>query len=133
MHVKVSGLEGAALDYAVAHCQGLPIRHDPLEFKSGANAGYWIWEHPIHDLKLACNRIGKEYSPSLLWVLGGPIMERERIALEPTYTTEWVAFVNVAGEPRYACSGSTPLLAAMRCYVATKFGGEIDIPQELLP
>jgi hypothetical protein len=28
--------------------------------------------------------------------------------------------------------GDTPLIAAMRCYVASKLGEEIDIPEELL-
>jgi hypothetical protein len=27
--------------------------------------------------------------------------------------------------------GPTPLIAAMRCYVASKLGDEIDIPEEL--
>ncbi len=28
--------------------------------------------------------------------------------------------------------GPTPLIAAMRCYVASKLGDEVDIPEELL-
>jgi hypothetical protein len=28
--------------------------------------------------------------------------------------------------------GHTPLIAAMRCYVASKLGDEVEIPQELL-
>jgi hypothetical protein len=27
--------------------------------------------------------------------------------------------------------GPTPLIAAMRCYVASKLGDEVDIPEEL--
>jgi hypothetical protein len=29
--------------------------------------------------------------------------------------------------------GPTPLIAAMRCYVASKLGDYIDIPEELTP
>jgi hypothetical protein len=28
--------------------------------------------------------------------------------------------------------GHTPLIAAMRCYVASKLGEEIDVPEELI-
>lgn len=28
--------------------------------------------------------------------------------------------------------GPTPLIAAMRCYVASKLGDEVDIPEELI-
>ena len=28
-------------------------------------------------------------------------------------------------------SGSTPLIAAMRCYVASKLGDEVEVPEEL--
>lgn len=28
--------------------------------------------------------------------------------------------------------GPTPLIAAMRCYVASKLGDEVEIPEELL-
>jgi hypothetical protein len=34
------------------------------------------------------------------------------------------------GEP-YEGTGSTPLIAAMRCYVASKLGDEVEIPKEL--
>jgi len=29
--------------------------------------------------------------------------------------------------------GPTPLIAAMRCFVASKLGEEVDVPQELTP
>jgi hypothetical protein len=28
--------------------------------------------------------------------------------------------------------GPTPLIAAMRCYVASKLGDEVDVPEELM-
>jgi len=34
--------------------------------------------------------------------------------------------------PRYEQRGPAPLIAAMRCYVASKLGNEIDIPEELI-
>jgi hypothetical protein len=32
---------------------------------------------------------------------------------------------------RHLQYGNTPLIAAMRCYVASKMGDEIEIPEEL--
>jgi hypothetical protein len=61
------------------------------------------------------------------WAQGGPIIERENIELGRTQT-EWraqrVDFPCVA-------YGPTPLIAAMRCYVASKLGDTVNIPEEL--
>lgn len=37
----------------------------------------------------------------------------------------WIPFTGVEG------SGPTPLVAAMRCYVASKLGDEVELPEEL--
>ncbi|MNW06473.1 hypothetical protein D3C71_2028910 [compost metagenome] len=38
-----------------------------------------------------------------------------------------------AGESfRCGGDGPTPLIAAMRCYVASRVGDEVDLPEELL-
>lgn len=75
--------------------------------------------------------LGEVYSPSTDWAQGGPIIEREMI--ETLYDTEddpnifWYA--RPVGAVAYQ-EGPTPLIAAMRCYVASKFGDTIDIPEE---
>lgn len=97
--MKTNELTGAALDWAVAKCEGL--LHD-----DGTVSDYW--------------------QPSELWEQGGPIIERERINLEP--------FRNINGEQWSADSewdSPTPLIAAMRCYVASKLGDDVDVPEEL--
>jgi hypothetical protein len=33
---------------------------------------------------------------------------------------------------QWICRGPTPLIAAMRCYVASKMGDEVDVPDELV-
>ena len=62
------------------------------------------------------------------WEHGGPIIEREGIEL--TCTDEWKAFMPFQSIP---CDedGPTPLIAAMRCYVASKLGEDVSIPEEL--
>lgn len=67
----------------------------------------------------------QRYSPSTDWSQGGPIIE----LLKPTSfyywkpTSEWTcAWGN---GPRWR-TGPTALIAAMRCFVASKFGEEVD-------
>lgn len=69
----------------------------------------------------------RSFSPSTKWAQAGPIVERERIELKPTYAG-WAAFL---GNKTFA-NGPTSLIAAMRCYVANKIGDEVEIPDELL-
>lgn len=66
------------------------------------------------------------------WSYGGPIIERERLLIEPEVGHEhtgraWSA-INMEGMVSY---GPTPLIASMRCYVASKLGDEIEIPEKL--
>ena len=42
---------------------------------------------------------------------------------------KWLAYIDHT--PAHA-EGKTPLIAAMRCYVESKLGSEVDIPEELL-
>jgi hypothetical protein len=74
-------------------------------------------------------------SYSTNWAQGGPIIERERIATTPMTPTVgedrtpyW--FANYEGQITYR-DGPTPLIAAMRCYVALKLGEDVSIPEEL--
>ena len=69
------------------------------------------------------------------WAHGGPIIEWEKIELKylgydnPPY---WGALkFSPSKYERRAATGPTPLIAAMRCYVASKLGDEVEIPEEL--
>jgi len=65
------------------------------------------------------------------WSQGGPIIEREAIQLTPDeYTGTWSAYMTNEGEP-YVGTGQTPLIAAMRCYVASQLGDQVDVPEAL--
>lgn len=77
------------------------------------------------------------------WAQGGPIIEQEGIELLCNTTAEeaerfiegshadWRAAKRpIDRNTRYF--GTTPLIAAMRCYVASKLGDEVDIPKGLL-
>lgn len=72
------------------------------------------------------------------WSYGGPIIEREKIGVTPITVTvgddrgkrHW--FANHEDKTDFQ-DGPTALVAAMRCYVASKLGEEVDIPKELQP
>jgi len=63
------------------------------------------------------------YTPSTDWSQGGPIIEREGLTLD-----QWDDYPRWRSGNSY---GTTPLIAAMRCYVASKLGDEIEVPAEL--
>ena len=69
---------------------------------------------------------GRECRPfSTDWAQGGPIIEREGINLSSVAGITWCA----DGPVSVGFYGPTPLIAAMRCYVASKLGNEVDIPE----
>ncbi len=118
MKIKTSELTGAALDWAVAvsDCQQVMSRQTPkrLLLANGDN-----WE--------------ALYAPSTDWSQGGPIIERERISITLKHHGWWAACIyNVNDEPQYGQIASTTLIAAMRCFVASRLGDEVDVPEELL-
>jgi len=60
------------------------------------------------------------------WAAGGTIIERERISLLDQGGDCWLA---ICGWKEVF--GDTQLIAAMRCYVASKLGDEIQIAEDL--
>jgi hypothetical protein len=119
--MKTSELTGPALDWAVAQCESYTCKFD--DEVSGA------WLVPAEPYLFDEMPLGK-FKPSTNWAQGGPIIERERIAIDGDAEdgTSWAASTRDA-----ACYwvGPTPLIAAMRCYVASKLGDEVDVPPEL--
>lgn len=109
--MKTSELQGAAIDWAVAKCKTFDeyLENDlPLHY-SDANGEFVLWK------------------PSTDWAQGGPIIEREGISIGQT-GDGWEATVDGC----IYVFGPTPLIAAMRCYVASKLGDEVEIPNELM-
>jgi hypothetical protein len=111
--MKTNELTGAALDWAVAMC----------ELKTTGDKGALI--HLIGYGKPIPN-----YSSD--WAQGGPIIEREGFCIQP-FKGGWECFVahRLFEDDHHHSKGPTPLIAAMRCYVASKLGDEIDLPKEL--
>ena len=115
--MKTSELIDQALDWAVAKCESLCLGEDLFGLK------------PI----IAAPVFTQRFKPSTDWAQGGPIIERERIELRcwDFHSKPWRA--EIAGsDSELAEYGPTPLIAAMRAYVASKLGDEVEIPEELL-
>ena len=119
--MKTSELSGAALDWAVSHC---------VE---------WSRKFPIMPLRVL------PYSTN--WAHGGTIVEREKISLiwmgfaDEQY---WVGSIDAVRHEHemfngvdvpfeHEARGTTPLVAAMRAYVTSKLGDEVQIPEEITP
>jgi hypothetical protein len=122
--MKTSELTGAALDWAVMKAEG------PDSFAANV---YYDGDTPVCvDDQID---VPEMWQPSTYWAQGGPIIERERIEITPWGPYgEWRARDFYEPSPGVPCAeqyGPTPMIAAMRCYVASKLGDTVDIPEEL--
>lgn len=69
------------------------------------------------------------------WAYGGPIIDRKGITLVhmgDDWRDSWKARMGDGHWQGHEIHGPTPLIAAMRCYVASKLGDEVDVPEELI-
>lgn len=117
MLIKTKDLIGAQLDWAVETLEIARMREEGSHIKE-----WWVQE--------------KQSAPSPYstdWLLGGTIIEREYMGVLPSYDG-WQAMIDLDEgdcmiERNY---GPTPLIAAMRCYLAAKLGDEVEVPDALL-
>lgn len=123
--IKVSEATNTQLDWLVARCEGL--------VPSDYGATYNSWRAP-------------KYTTD--WNQIGPIVDRERMTIRPAYlvgTAEsgeevqqhkgWAAHPppkHYWQTPPWGAHGETLLIAAARCYVASKLGETVEVPGELL-
>lgn len=122
MKIKTSELEGAALDWAVAKCEGW----EPIDY-SGKLANTWVQR--FNKRGVMEYRQPLRYSTD--WTQGGPIIEREKIQINPSISSNAWGSANPSKGQCVWVWADTPLVAAMRCYVASKLGDRIEIPDEL--
>lgn len=119
--MKTSDLTGAALDWAVAKCEGVRL--------SGASLSYQVETHGT------VSRGSAPYAPSQDWGIAGPIIEREWLDVTPwpNESEESYRWQCRQHDSIDTCAfGQTPLVAAMRCHVASKMGDVVEVPNELL-
>lgn len=148
MKIKTSELQGAALDWAVTAATEVQFS----EYRAvkicrfEATTPAWIERENSPGSAPYFHR----YSPSTDWAQGGPIIEREGIQLRSirreghALNGHWLAmkadgntgsmvqWVKRTDWRNHFFEGQTPLIAAMRCYVNSKLGEYVEVPDELL-
>jgi hypothetical protein len=129
MKIKTNELTGAALDWAVAKAEN-----------ASPDTGWLLLG--VCWYKRDEEGVSHLFQPSTNWSQGGPIIGREWIKLFPNVGGAWsaqirhtkshplVAYKVIAGWTNAA--GPSPLIAAMRCYVASKLGGAVDVPEGVI-
>lgn len=121
--MKTSELTDSALDYSVHVAKGNSI----------ASCEYWLEKYADDGRRDLCERYSTD------WAQGGPIIDREignglQLGRKTTGAMSFCFYAEYQGnmwEQLRKHYGQTPLIAAMRCYVASKLGNEIEIPEVL--
>ena len=135
MKIKTNELIGLALDWAAAQAEGRVIHDGDWYGPFARNATLKISRLRSGNIDCLCFISGGVYQPSENWRDGGPIIDREGINLNfmqfdhPTY---WTAHIRTSEKTRFGAWAADPLIAAMRCYVTSKLGEEVDVPEEIL-
>lgn len=111
--IKTSELTGPALDWAASVANGMDV-YIPAYAETP-----WV----------AVRSSTGIYRAALTtdWAQGGPIIERERLEFRQARTGMFASYPG--GQTWF---GQTHLEAAMRCFVASKLGDEVDVPEELV-
>lgn len=148
MKVKVSEATGPALDWLVAVAEHRVLKRSPMGPQGGH--GWWIWEEatsgrggvllgkcvylPVGPRTSPKTRnSGEVYSPSTDWSQGGPLLKSNRISIMQKHDGWWRACIFDLNDDLFCLQlADDPLIAAMRCFVASKLGDEVDVPEELL-
>lgn len=103
---NLAKIEGAALDYLVAKALGHRVQVSP-------------WGE-LEILDAVTGHLVERTDYSTDWCHGGPIIERERIGIVFNGQGRWTAWPTPS-DPTNQMQGRTPLIAAMRAYVAGRF------------
>ena len=115
MKIKITELSGEALDWAVADATGHPVYINAMG--------------QLEDMSPGAEGL---YKPSTDWEWGGPIIDRELISLRFNPIYKYWEALNDSQSFLTGKHGPTALIAAMRCYVASKLGPEVEVPEVLL-
>ncbi len=132
---NVADLSGFALDWFAAKCwysDGRIVRASQYGFIEVANS-------PETDAYF------HRCSLSTDWAQGGPILEKEGIGTvsQANDNSAWVASLAYARKvfrlspidlvySYCTMRGPTPLVAGMRCFIVSRLGDKVIVPQELL-
>ena len=119
MKIKVSTASGPVLDWMVAKLVGKSYVKGDTDYAPDGRIYQRGTAQPT----------GPHYSTD--WAQGGPIIEREKISIRQWTNVPIVHAYMPVDDAEWASDGASPLIAAMRCFVASKLGEEVEVPDEL--
>lgn len=135
MKIKTQKLQGNALDYAVALTNGFlsplfkgEVARVVLQTYAGETKVIWNPKYYGH------NGVD-DYSPSKNWFDAGSVIEGSKISIQFEEGIRSAYFRDkLFCDDGSECwsTGETALVAAMRCFVQSKLGSEVEIPNEIL-
>ncbi len=137
--MKTSELTGAALDWAVAKCERLKGNViEAVRVGELSPSTQWHWGGPIIEREgVSVIQLERESIPDAKGFWQGKYRDQWGAVIGDRHSPEeqhgsqgdyWGRSYHV---DENAVSGPTPLIAAMRCYVASKLGDDVDVPEEL--
>lgn len=134
MKIKLGSETPTQLNWLVAKCEGLQVEIHSTEMilarrlKTLSPEEASTLPRPVPYLVIP----GKGLAAySLDWGIAGPIIERERISVISNYHEIKEGWLAESYDGKVQTFGPTPLIAAMRCFVSSRLGDEVDIPEEL--
>lgn len=115
-------------DDAIQYCH-----HPKMNFVDGSEAiRTWPSDYETHEQCPITELTPEPLSTN--WEQGGPIIEREGIALRRGHSGWWIACtLDINDDEHFMSISHNALTAAMRCFVASKLGDEVEVPEELNP
>ncbi len=117
------------LDYLVAVCEGYSLKDNGEILKCYRDGIF------SYDWNPRYKEDESTWSPTSHWSQAGPIIGREYIGLSCWYDHKSGVFTCWRAEMvggQNASFDTSPLIAAMRCYVASELGDEVEVPEELV-
>ena len=129
MKIRTQDLIGPALDWAAAKAEDNEDCRDPYVTRTRDGMETYVKVTTFSGYET-------DWEPSVDWSQAGPIIEREKITLDYDYDGQGLSLWTARkcafdGTLLWAESGDSPLIAAMRCFVASRLGDEVEIPGEL--
>ena len=116
MKFRTEMLAGKALDWAVAKCDGQPV----------------YWHAKDEAIYMGFGTGDSAYAPSTDWAQGGPIIGQNWISLSNEHDVWTAEIADDAPDGYISATGYTPLVAAMRCFVKSRLGDKVSVPDEIV-
>lgn len=131
--IKIADAPNRVIDWLVAKAEGVQfvLHRGEAAIEEECDPDHHAHEHDFKQWKM-WTFLRYTTDPAQAW----PIIEREEISIERFNDfagSKWAAeMYDPNREHQHKSFGPTSLVAAMRCYCASVYGDEAEVPEELL-